>query len=308
MNRPSLLITVLMGALTVLLWALVNRPDVEPPWPEKIAGFSFSPMRGEQTPAQQHFPDIAQIDADLALLAGTADAVRTYTVESTLGEVPRLAGAHDLNVALGAWLNADVERNDAEIDRLIRVYKETYRDVVRVIVGNESLLRGELEVEQLIEYLRRVRRKVWAPISSAEPWHIWLKHPELVREVDFIAVHLLPYWENIPVDAAVDYVVSRYQELQRTYPGKPIVIAEVGWPSNGRTRGGAVASSANQAKFLRRFLEVAQREAYTYYIMEAFDQPWKHELEGEAGSHWGVYDVDREAKFAFALPVVQIPG
>lgn len=308
MNRPSLLITILMGALTVLLWALVNRPDVEPPWPAKISGFSFSPMRGEQTPEQQRFPDIAQIDEDLALLAGDAHAVRTYTVESTLGEVPRLAGAHGLNVALGAWLNADVEHNDVEIDRLIGIYKETYREVVRVIVGNEVLLRGELEVEQLIDYLRRVREKVWAPIGTAEPWHIWIKYPELVREVDFIAVHLLPYWENIPVDAAVDYVVLRYRELQQAYPGKPIVIAEVGWPSNGRTRGGAVASSSNQAKFLRRFLDVAQREAYTYYIMEAFDQPWKHQLEGEAGSHWGVYDTERELKFAFASPVVQIPG
>lgn len=308
MNRPSVLITILMGTLTVLLWALVNRPDVEPPWPAKISGFSFSPMRGEQTPTQQHFPDIAQIDEDLALLAGDVHAVRTYTVESTLGEVPRLAGAHGLNVALGAWLNADVEHNDVEIDRLIGIYKETYREVVRVIVGNESLLRDELEVEQLIDYLRRVRQKVWAPISTAEPWHIWVKHPELVREVDFIAVHLLPYWEDISVDAAVDYVVLRYQELQQAYPGKPIVIAEVGWPSNGRTRGGAVASRANQAKFLRRFLEVAQREAYTYYIMEAFDQPWKHQLEGEAGSHWGVFDANREPKFAFASPVVQIPG
>jgi exo-beta-1,3-glucanase (GH17 family)/cellulose synthase/poly-beta-1,6-N-acetylglucosamine synthase-like glycosyltransferase len=307
MNRPSLLITIFMGALTVLLWALVNRPDIEPPWPAKISGFSFSPMRSEQTPMLQHFPDIGQIDEDLALLAGDAHAVRTYTVESTLGEVAKLAGAHGLNVALGAWLDADAGSNDTEIDRLISIYRQAYKSVVRIIIGNETLLRGELEVEQLIDYLRRVREKVWAPISTAEPWHVWLKHPELVREVDFIAVHLLPYWENIPVDIAVDYVVSRYRELQKTYPGKPVVIAEVGWPSSGRTRGGAVASRANQARFLRRFLDVAQREDYTYYIMEAFDQPWKRDIEGEAGSHWGVYDTDREPKFAFAKPVVQIP-
>jgi len=308
MNRASVVITILMGALTVLLWGLVNRPDIEPPWPAKISGFSFSPMRAEQTPMQQDFPDIAQIDEDLALLAGDAHAVRTYTVESTLGEVPRLAAAHGLNVSLGAWLTDDTTRNAEEIERLIDIYRENYRNVVRVIVGNETLLRGELNVSELSDYLRQVRQRVWAPVSTAEPWHIWLKHPELVSEVDFIAVHLLPYWENIPVDAAVDYVVSRYQELQRTYPGKPIIIAEVGWPSNGRTRDGAVASHSNQARFLRRFLDVAQREGYTYYIMEAFDQIWKRDLEGEAGSHWGVYDARRKPKFELTKAVVQIPG
>jgi exo-beta-1,3-glucanase (GH17 family) len=159
----------------------------------------------------------------------------------------------------------------------------------------------------MIAYIKQVKEVVWAPVSLAEPWHIWLEHPELAANVDFIAVHLLPYWEGIPVDSAVDYVNMRYKELQKAYPTKEIVIAEVGWPSNGRTRQGAVASQANQAIFLRRFLDAAEREGYTYYIMEAFDQLWKRELEGEAGTHWGVYDTERDPKFDFVQPVVMIP-
>ena len=308
MNRASLLIALLMGGLTVLLWGMVNRPDIEPPWPARIDGFSFSPVRGEESPQDGVYPDIAQIDEDLALLAGDAHAVRTYTVQSTLAQVPRMAGVHGLNVTLGAWISADAGHNEAEIARLIEVYRENHRDVVRVIVGNEAILRTDQTVEQMTKHLQRVRRSVWAPISTAEPWHIWLKHPELVRHVDFIAVHMLPYWEGIPVDAAVDYVLHRYHELQQAYPDKQIVIAEVGWPSNGRTRQGAVASRANQAKFLRRFLAAAEREDITYYVMEAFDQKWKREIEGEVGSHWGVYDAERDPKFAFTSPVVAIPN
>lgn len=307
MNRASLLITLLMGGLAILLWALLNIPVPEPPWPAKVQGFSFSPMRGNQTPLQGHYPGIDQIDEDLALLSGDAHAIRTYSIASTLAEIPRLAGAHRLNVALGAWISADTEANDKEIEKLIGVYRESHRSVVRVIVGNEMILQGIQRPDQMIAYLDRVRSKVWAPVSTAEPWHIWLKHPELVDHVDYIAVHLLPYWEGIPVDAAVDYVVARYEELQQTYPQKPIVIAEIGWPSNGRTRGGAVPSPANQAKFLRRFLAVAERNDYTYYIIEAFDQLWKRELEGEAGTYWGVYDDQREQKFAFSAPVIRIP-
>ncbi|MEJ2386443.1 MAG: glycosyltransferase [Chromatiaceae bacterium] len=307
MSRSSAFITVLMAGLAVLLWAVVNQPDIEPAWPAKVEGFSFSPMRGNENPMRKAFPTTAEIDEDLALLAGDAYAVRTYTVEGTLGEIPQLAKAHGLNVALGAWLGPYPKANEREIEKLIRVYRANYRDVVRVIVGNESILRGEQTVDQMISHLDRVHQSIWGPISTAEPWHVWLKYPQLVEHVDFIAVHLLPYWEGIPVDKAVDYVVARYEELARTYPDKPIVIAEVGWPSKGRTRHGAVASQANQAKFLRRFLAVAQREGYTYYLMEAFDQLWKRELEGEAGSYWGIYNADREPKFAFTAPVVRIP-
>ncbi|MCP5416019.1 MAG: glycosyltransferase [Chromatiaceae bacterium] len=308
MNRAGLLITVLMGGLTFLLWAFLNRPDMEPPWPSTIQGFCFSPMRGAQTPMQGDFPSIAEIDEDLALLSGEAYAVRTYTVESTLADVAQLAGAHQLNVMLGAWINQDKEANKKEIEKLIRIFRENHDHVVRVIVGNETLLRGEQTVEQMIAHLKRVRKSVWAPVSLAEPWHIWLQYPELVKEVDFIAVHILPYWEGISVDKAVDYVVFRYEQLKAAYPDKRIVIAEVGWPSNGRTRKEARATLASQAKFLRRFLALAEREGYTYYVMEAFDQLWKRKLEGEAGTNWGVYNIDREPKFAFTAPVVRIPG
>lgn len=308
MNRASLLITLLMGALTVLLWAVVNRPDIEPPWPAKIEGFSFSPMRGEQSPVRREYPDIAQIDEDLALLAGDAHAVRTYTVEGTMGEVPRLALAHGLNVTLGGWISEQAKRNEEEIAHLIKVYRENHKQVVRVIIGNETILREEQTVGEMIGHLEKVRESVWAPISTAEPWHIWLKHPELVKHVDFIAVHLLPYWEGIPVDEAVDYVLDRYRALKQAYPDKRIVISEVGWPSNGRTRQGAVASRANQAKFLRRFLAAAEREKLVYYVMEAFDQPWKREIEGDVGSHWGIYDAEREPKFEFTTAVVAVPN
>ncbi len=307
MNRASLFVTLLMGALSVLLWWLVNRPGIEPPWPAQVDGFSFSPMRGEQNPESDEYPGIASIDEDLALLAGDVHAVRTYTVKSTMGEVPRLAAAHGLNVALGAWISDQSVDNAVEMERLTQVFLENHRRIVRVIVGNEAILREDRDVDEMIAYLRQAKQQIWAPVSTAEPWHIWLKHPRLVHEVDFIAVHMLPYWEGIPVDDAVAHVLERYRELQQAYPDKPIVITEVGWPSNGRTRLGAIASPANQARFLRRFLAAAEREDIVYYLMEAFDQPWKRQIEGEVGSHWGVFDEAREPKFAFTSPVVPVP-
>jgi exo-beta-1,3-glucanase (GH17 family)/cellulose synthase/poly-beta-1,6-N-acetylglucosamine synthase-like glycosyltransferase len=306
MHKSSFIIAIAITALTIMAWALYNRPETEPAWPERIQGFAFAPFQAGQGPIWNSYPDVEQIEADLALLENKTHAIRSYTVEQSLGEIPRLAARHGINVALGAWVSDNHDKTMESITSMLEISVRA-RNVVRIIVGNEVLLRGDIPVTQLITYLDRVHAETDIPVSTAEPPYIWKKHPELVRHVDYIAVHLLPYWEGIPVDEAVNFVVNNVNELKQLYPGKRIVITEVGWPSNGRNIRDAVASKANQAVFLRRFLAVAAEEKYTYYIMEAFDQPWKRETEGAVGAYWGVYDVERKPKFQFTEPIVEIP-
>jgi len=302
----NIIIMTAVAALTISLWAFLNQPEKEPVWPEKIQGFSFSPMRANQDPFLGIMPTAQEISEDLALLAGKTHAVRTYTVDGVLAEVPALAHKYEINVSLGAWISQDLEKNEIEIEKLIEIANQNV-NVVRVTVGNEAVLRGDVPVELMINYLDRVRAALTIPVSTAEPWHVWIKYPELAEHVDYIAAHMLPYWEGVYLDVAVDYVVERTNELKAAFPGKPIVLAEVGWPSNGRTRKAAVATDANEAIFLRQFLARAQKEKYTYYIMEAFDQPWKRTSEGAVGAYWGVYNEERQPKFAFAAPIVKIP-
>lgn len=303
----SILIPLLMAVLTIGIWALLNRPSAEPPWPTRIQGFSFSPVRIGQDPTRKLFPTVEEIDSDLALLENRAHAVRTYTLEETFREIPRLASAHKLNVTLGAWIGPYPNANEHELERLSSLLREGHRNIVRVMVGNESLLREDVSVEELIAYIERVRKITERPVSTAEPWHVWLKYPELVEHVDFIAIHLLPYWEGLPIEQAVSYAFNRYNEVQAAYPDKQVIIGEVGWPSNGRPNRGAEATQANQTRFLRRFLAEAEKAGYVYYVMEAFDQPWKVKIEGAVGTYWGVYNAEREPKFDFTQPVVRIP-
>jgi exo-beta-1,3-glucanase (GH17 family)/cellulose synthase/poly-beta-1,6-N-acetylglucosamine synthase-like glycosyltransferase len=332
MKLSSLLIAAVFAALTLGLWAYLNKPSIEPEWPRRgVYGMAFSPFRSGQDPAQRILPSPAEIDADLRLLSeASVNAVRTYSSLGTLAEIPRLAQKHNLKVSVGAWLDRQHDVNRLEVDAAIRLGNQ-FPNVIRLFIGNEVILRGDLTVAELGAELDRVREATAQPVSTAEPWHVWITHPELARHVDFIGVHLLPYWEGIHVDRAVDFVVERMQLLAKTFPDKPIVIAEVGWPSDGRIRefaavsrgfetsteqsgrfddrlrASAIASVSNQAMFLRRFLQRAQQEGYVYYIMEAFDQPWKARYEGSVGAYWGVYDVNRRAKFAFFEPIVRIP-
>lgn len=304
---PSVFAMFAFVLLVVGGYGYTNQPAQEPPWTRIVPGFAFSPYQAGQSPMDNIEPTIDEINRDLSLLAGKTRAIRTYTVEGQFGDIPALAAAHNINVALGAWISPDLVANATEVERLLDVSKGNSRNVIRLIVGNEVLLREDLGVKQLTAYLDKVRAATNIPVSTAEPWHVWLKNPELANHVDYLAVHLLPFWEGIALDDAVNFSINTYRQLQQAFPGKPIVVTEVGWPSNGRSIKQAVASQANQAKFLRRFIQRAEQESIVFYLMEAFDQPWKSELEGSVGGHWGVFDSFREAKFATDSPIIAIP-
>ncbi len=307
MTRANILIVIAIAVICFSSWAYLNRPKNEPAWPTRIQGFCFSPYREGQSAVLKTEPSEAEVESDLALLADKTYAIRTYTVEGVMAKVPALAQKYGINVTLGAWLQRDPVKNEEEIKTLIKVARENYKNVVRIIVGNETLLRGDLTSQQLIGYLDEVRQAVNLPVSTAETWDVWYNHKELGDHVDYICIHLLPYWEGVSSDRAVEYSVDHYNLIKNTFPGKDIVIGEVGWPSNGRTLHSSVASVANEAIFLRRFLARAQKENYIYYIMEAFDQPWKQVTEGAVGAYWGVYDVHRHPKFPFTSPIIKVP-
>lgn len=307
MLRVNILICIVVAVICTGLWALMNRPGQEPVWPSRIQGFSFSPLREGDNPAKGQLPSEEEIESDLALLANKTNAIRTYTVRGVYESIPRLAYKYNINVALGAWLDKDLKKNEKEIERLIKIARENYRNVVRVVVGNETILRGDLTVKQLSSYLERVRTALDIPVGTAEPWHIWIKEPTLGEHVDYIGAHMLPYWEGVELQRAVGHVTNRTSLLKEKFPNQPVAIMEVGWPSNGRTIGRAQASPANEATFLRRFLHRAEKEKYVYYVMEAFDQPWKQASEGAVGAYWGVYDLERHPKFSFDAAIISIP-
>jgi len=306
------IVTVIAIALLVVInfsiWSYVNNPLQLQPWTKTTMGVTFDPQRKDDTPTSGTFPSAEDIDSDLALLANKAYAVRTYSVLKGLDKIPELAAKHNLNVTVGAWIDGNLEKNRQEIETLINVSRENNPKIIRLMVGNEVLLRDDIPVQQLIDYIREVKQRTWRPVSTSETWDVWIKHPELVNEVDFIAVHILPYWEGIAAEDAVDYVFDRYHDVQKAYPNKPIIITEVGWPSDGQPFKHATASIANQAKFLREFLNRADQEKITYYVVEAFDQPWKKSIEGSAGAYWGIFNADRQPKYPMDGDVIALPG
>lgn len=271
--------------------------DVRPP----IRSLSYSPFAPDEDPTDGDTVSVERLDHTLKILKGVTDSVRLYSSRTGLEKVPEIARKYSINVSAAAWLSGNDVEDRAEIERVIKIANENW-NVRSVFVGNEALLRKDVTIEQLVGYIREVKSRVNVPVTTGEVWHEWLKYPQLVGAVDFISSHMLPYWEGVPADASVEVAFDRYDELRRTFPGKKIVIAEFGWPSQGYNNGAADTGPTVQAEVIRDFLREADRRGADYNIIEAFDQPWKT-MEGSVGAYWGLFDASGKLKFSLQGPV-----
>jgi len=318
MPKVRLLLCIILLCLVhaILAWQM-NRPvDAGIDVPSgKLSSLSFAPFPEGYNPLEKTFPSYQLIDEDMRLLADKTHSIRTYTsMGGAIAAVPEIAQKYGVEVIQGGWLGSTYADNQKEIAALIKAANSYPDTVKRVIVGNEVLLRGDLEIDRLIEYIREVKRAVKQPVSYADVWSMYVKHPQLIKEVDFITIHILPYWEDEPIAVErapehLETIVKQVEEEARQIaPGKKILIGESGWPSAGRQRGLATPSVVNSAKYIRSMIEVVNKHGFDYNIVEAFNQPWKSDLEGVVGANWGLLSADRKPVFPLTGPVSENPG
>lgn len=311
----SFLLFALVACAIVAVWHGIGRSIAMPASPladgEKLTCISYAPFHGDQAPFAWwlSIPD-EQIESDLKRLKPLTSCMRTYSAMGPQGRIARFAGQEGLKVLQGIWLNRNRAENRREIEAAIRLARQHPGVIEAFIVGNEVLLRGELPASAIKGYMEEVKRRAGLPVTYADVWEFWLKAPELASATDFVTIHILPYWEDDPVAAkdAVAHVKEIRAKLQQAFAGKEILIGEVGWPSEGRMRAGALPSPANQALVLSGVVAAAKAEGWRVNLIEAFDQPWKRVLEGTVGGYWGLFgDRAAEPKFHFGAPVSNEP-
>jgi len=298
----------LAAALALGSWWWLGRPATPPEAPAgRLDCVSYSPPT--ERPLASVGVSRAEIERDLGLLAERFRCVRVYSVSDGLGEVPAVARRQGLKVLLGFWIGRDPIHNRKEIEAGLAIANR-YRDVVEaIIVGNEVLLRRELTGAELAGLIREVNDATDLPVTYADVWDFWIENPSIEPTVDFVTVHLLPYWENEPtgIEAAIAHAAGVYGEAQRLFPGKRIFIGETGWPSRGRQREEATPGRIQQAHFIREFVAWATSNGVSYNLIEAFDQPWKRGQEGTVGGYWCLYDAGGAVKFPLQGPLVEEP-
>ena len=322
--RP-IIVACLMLLVVGLVWIFMNKPDLaaasvylrigqSQSWRGDVAatpvhGIAYGPFRPGQSPDQQIFPTLAEVQADMPLLKTVANGVRTFgcvqleTVITATAEV-------GLPLVQGIWLSEDTTANQAELNCAVNA-SATHPHIQSLVVGNETILTGTLTIPQLCQYLADAKTQSGLPVTTAEPWSVWVAHPELVQCVDYVSVNLYAYWDGIAVENAAIYTAQRYAQVSALADGKVVLLSEVGWPSAGAVVGAAQPGNAEQAHFAADFLAWAKSNRVSWYWFEGMDEPWKCEKGRPAVEcHWGLYAADRTPKLAqrlFTGSIVWLP-
>jgi exo-beta-1,3-glucanase (GH17 family) len=303
-----------LGVIAAVWWWLaipinLARAPIDPN--AKLQCISYAPFRDHQTslsPSTQ--VSRQQIAEDLTQLATISDCIRTYAVDLGLDQIPELAAKEGLKVIQGIWLGRDRQKNLAQISTGIRLAQQYPETIIALVIGNEVLLHGDITASDLAAMIRSIKAQVTVPVTYADVWEFWSRNRELNDAVDFVTVHILPYWENFPVRAkfAAAHVDAIRRQMASIFPGKEILIGEIGWPSEGRMRGSALPSRTNQARVVSEILDLAQRENFRVNLFEAYDELWKQQLEGTVGGSWGLFDsVRRALKYPPGIPISNFP-
>ncbi len=254
MRLPLALAALVLAAIGAV-WAWLGQPVPAPASPlaagDKLPCVSYAPFRPGQSPFMAGLMIPAwQIDEDFERLAKITKCVRTYSTEMGLSAAPGLARKHGLTMLQGIWLGGEKEKNAVEIREAVKAANENPDVITAVIVGNEVLLRGEMSAIDLAATIRDVKGQVKVPVTYADVWEFWERNRDLANAVDFVTIHILPFWEDLPVsaDKAVAHIDAIRSHMGEVFAGRDILIGETGWPSAGRMREGAEPSPSNQAE------------------------------------------------------------
>ena len=201
--RAIVAVLLFVSAAHAALWGILRDEQEAPDFKGMLPSVSYAPFEGTAHPDVNNIPTTERIRADMKKLATMTRAIRLYSSTGGVELVPPIAAEFGLKVTVGAWIDKNTDRNEREIQAAINLARRN-SNVIGIVVGNETIYRGEQKVDDLIELIKRVKKSVDVPGTTGEIWNIWRDNPSLASNVDFIAAHVLPYWENFSSDQAVD--------------------------------------------------------------------------------------------------------
>lgn len=178
---------------------------------EGIHGFCFSLYEEGQEPG-----DIIpkpQIMRRMQILDDHCEWIRSFSTTEGNELVPEVAKELGLKTMVGAWLGSDEEKNETEIEGLIELAKKGMVDVAAV--GNEVLYRNDLTLEQLLEYIKRVKAEIPdIPVGYVDAYYEFSVHPELAETCDVVLCNCYPYWEGTSFQDSLNHMAANVLSSQ----------------------------------------------------------------------------------------------
>ena len=257
-------------------------------------GLCFSPYEEGQEPGD--LISEAQIRRKLEVISPYTQWIRTFSCTDGNEKIPKIAKEYGLKTLVGAWLGDDSEVNEQEIEGLITLSKAGFVDVAAV--GNEVMYRGDLEEDELITFINRVKNEIPnIPVGYVDAYYEFSDRPKITEVCDVILANCYPYWEGCSLEYSLVYMKQMYQQALNAGKGKKVIITETGWPSKGTSLEGAHPSYDNALRYFINAQKWSKDDAIEMFYFSSFDESWKVGSEGDVGAYWGLWDKDENLKF-----------
>ena len=257
-------------------------------------GLCFSPYEEGQEPGD--LISEAQIRRKLEVISPYTQWIRTFSCTEGNEQIPKIAKEYGLKTLVGAWLGDDNEVNEQEIEGLIALSNAGFVDVAAV--GNEVMYRGDLEEDELITFINRVKNEIPdIPVGYVDAYYEFSDRPKITEVCDVILANCYPYWEGCSLEYSLVYMKQMYQQALNAGKGKKVIITETGWPSKGTSLEGAHPSYDNALRYFINAQKWSKDDAIEMFYFSSFDESWKVGSEGDVGAYWGLWDKDENLKF-----------
>lgn len=279
--------------IQIFTWLIQYNKSYLFPEIKEFNSMSYTPYKG----FERNVKSKEELLHDFKILEKHTKKIRTYSIEDSKPLFPMIMET-TLKIDLGIWLGSDKEKNAIEFKEAKELIEKYPTKFDTIIVGNEAILRKDVNVEELTNYLIKAKQMFPTyPITTAETWYFWATNLQLSEHVDIVYMHILPYWESVSKNDVLDYAKDKIEMIKDLFEDKIVYIGEFGYPSRGYNNHSSEVSPELQAYLIRNFVSYAQLNDWGYNIVDAFDQPWKGKHEGSVGAYWGVFNVDGELKF-----------
>lgn len=260
-----------------------------------LHGLCFSIYQDDQRPGD--IIDPQQVRRRLQIMQPYTKWVRSFSCIDGNENVPVLAKQMGMKTLVGAWISADLEKNDTEIEHLIQLCKDGHVDIAAI--GNEVMYRKELTEEQLITYIHYFKSKVKdVPVGYVDAYYEFSKRPAITDACDIILANCYPFWESYPIELSLYYLKKMYMQAVQAGGGKRVLITETGWPSKGSCLKAAEPSEKNALLYFINAQLWAMDAGVEMFYFSSFDEAWKVDSEGDLGAYWGLWDRYEKLKFA----------
>ncbi|WP_445452066.1 glycoside hydrolase family 17 protein [Flavobacterium sp. 25HG05S-40] len=257
-------------------------------------GICFSLYQDGQKPGDIITPE--QVERRIQILKPYTKWIRSFSCIEGNEHIPRIAHQNGMQTLVGAWLGDDLELNEKEIGSLIALAKEGCVDIAAV--GNEVMYRGDLTEEQLIAYIHRVKEALPnIPVGYVDAYYEFSHRPRITEACDVILTNCYPYWEGCPIEYSLYHMQSMFGSAKYAGQGKRVIITETGWPSEGGSLKGAIASEENAMRYFIETQSWAKQNDIEVFYFSSFDESWKVGAEGDVGAYWGLWDKEEHLKF-----------